>query len=110
MYSLPKGLVFRAIEGERPPLADGESELERSRFVCYRCSRQVHALVICDGPVCPRCTGVAQIQRVLSGSEDIPEPISREAKQATEILARHHGMRHFQLDKSPKLAPTSKTE
>jgi hypothetical protein len=97
MCALSKGLVIRAIEENRPPLADSESKLERSRFVCYPCTREVHALVICDGPVCARCTRPAQIQQALNAQEAIPEPLSQEARQFTEILARHQAMGHFRL-------------
>lgn len=107
MYTLPKGLIFRAIENERSPLDDVEFEIERSRYVCYRCTREVHALVLCPGPICRRCTGVAQMQKVLAPTEAIPEPVSALAKKATEILGRHHGQRHFQL---PKVKPKPKPD
>jgi len=105
MYSLPKGLVFRAIEEDRPPLSDTASELQRSRFVCYRCTREVHGLVICDGPICSRCTGVANVQEVLNAGQKIPEPQTAEERRLTAMMARHHAQHHFQL---PKRKPEEK--
>lgn len=106
MYELPKGLIFRAIDAERPAIDNDVEANERARYVCYRCTREVHGLVLCDGPICARCTGVAQIQRVLTPDEAVPEPVSPLAKQISEILGRHQGQRHFQLPRARKQEST----
>jgi len=105
-------LVIRAIEEDRPPLADTESQLERSRFVCYPCTREVHGLVICDGPVCKRCTRYASVQQVLNGDEPVPQPQTAEEKRMTGILAKHQAMNYFRLPPSkskPESEPVEST-
>jgi len=108
MYSLPKGLVFRGIEADRPEISNDVSNTPRSRYVCYGCSREVHALVICDGPICKRCTGLAKVQRVLTADEPIPEPQTAEERRLSEILAKNQAMYHFRL--SPPKKPTTEKE
>jgi hypothetical protein len=70
---------------------------ERSRWVCYECTKEVHALVLCDGPVCKRCTRLAQLQRTIGPGERLPERVSLEAGKASKILGRHQAMGHFKL-------------
>lgn len=88
-------IVIRAIEEARHPFDDISTTTERSRFTCMFCTRELHALMICDGPVCRRCTRIATIQRVLTADEPVPETKSPEVKQAEEIIARHHAQGTF---------------
>lgn len=95
-------IIIRAIDDDRHPLADMEMTTERSRYVCLVCTREVRGLVICDGPVCRRCTRVATMQRVLGPGEKVPEPQTAEERKVNEILARHQGMSHFSLPKGKR--------
>jgi hypothetical protein len=107
MSDIPKGVIIRAIEDQRHPLDDMVMETERSRFVCLPCTREVHALVLCDGPICRRCTRPATIQKTLNASEAIPEPVSPECERLTKVMGWHQGQGHFQL---PKVKPKPKDD
>ena len=95
-------MVIEYTDDGHHPLEDMETTTERSRYVCLPCTREVRGLVICDGPICRRCTRIATMQRVLAPGQKVPEPQSLEERKMTEILARHKAMRRFTLPKVPQ--------
>jgi hypothetical protein len=75
---------------------------QRSRWCCYRCTKEVRAAVIMDGPICARCTGICQIQRTLAADQPIPKQIPLEDARASTILARAHAKGLFKLPKGQR--------
>jgi DNA-directed RNA polymerase subunit RPC12/RpoP len=50
------------------------------KFVCLRCSKDLRGEVICDGPVCPRCTGRCEVKP--ERGEDTRAPLDKIATHA----------------------------
>lgn len=68
---------------------------ERSRFVCDRCSHGYRRPVVCEGPICRRCTGICRIEAIDAAFEGLPSS----AQYITAILAKATAQGRFRLSK-----------